>query len=262
MLAPSFKISTWAATIPASSTPRSGIHARPRTTRSRSAWSGSASTSAPTRPLRLLAGFAAGAGFGTGLGRRAGAVRGAGSRPTNGRSGMATAAATTPAADPLARATIGIRAGRLAALAVLRARVVRAARCVRLAYSFPFTGPETRRGTRAGRDARRSAGASAAMRAVLGVRRRSAARAPATSLPAAALRAAWVSAPGLIPRRAPACAPRAGALTSISDWPRSRPGSAQLHAASAVPLRDRGRTRISAAPAGTRSHGRARRGTA
>ncbi len=49
MLVPSFSTSTCIATIPASITPSSGIHARPRTMRSSSGWSGSERTKAPAR---------------------------------------------------------------------------------------------------------------------------------------------------------------------------------------------------------------------
>ena len=112
MFAPSFKISTCAATIPASSTPSSGIHARPRTTLSSHGWSGSDTTNAPMPRAMPIAGFppfalrVSGAGLGTTAGR------GAGSRPMNGRrSGSATAAAT--AAEPVANAP-SVWAGRLA----------------------------------------------------------------------------------------------------------------------------------------------------
>jgi hypothetical protein len=49
MLAPNFSTSTCIATIPASSTPSSGIQARPRTIRSSSGWSGSARMNAAAR---------------------------------------------------------------------------------------------------------------------------------------------------------------------------------------------------------------------
>jgi len=52
MLVPSLRISTCMATIPANRMPRTGIHARPRTRRSISEWSGRPRTRASARPPR------------------------------------------------------------------------------------------------------------------------------------------------------------------------------------------------------------------
>ena len=77
MLAPSFRISTCAATMPASSTPSSGIHARPRTTRSSHAMVGQRHDECAERGAEPVAGFALFAGA-AGAGR--GRILGAGAR--------------------------------------------------------------------------------------------------------------------------------------------------------------------------------------
>ena len=227
MLAPSFRISTCAATIPASSTPSSGIHARPRTTRSSSAWSGSdsderadATADAPGRLRRRL---------GTARAARAGAVLGAGSRATNGAQRKGDGG-RDHAGGRSARAGDDRRPRRPARRRGLRspARVVwvaslrpgRAGCALRAGSRTPSPSPGLKLAAAAAPDATRGAPRARPARSArdagdpLRGRRRRPGRSPRCEPPGSALRASC-------PRRPPACGRHAGAPTSIADWPRS-----------------------------------------
>ncbi len=114
MLAPSFSTSTCIATIPASISPSSGIHTRPRMMRSSSGWSGRARTNAsarvPSETSEPRRGFGRAVRFGAAAGRARGGRFGRGC--VWGTPGTAIVPALVEAA----------------------------------AASRPLTGPETRRG--------------------------------------------------------------------------------------------------------------------